>query len=492
MSTFINRRDFLKALTAGAAALSVPSCRSGTSEPRPPNIVLIFIDDLGYADVGCYGARGYETPNLDRMAKEGLRFSSFYVSQAVCSASRASLLTGCYTNRVSIYGALGPFAKIGIHENEETIADVLKKKGYAAAVFGKWHLGHHRQFLPLQHGFDEYLGLPYSNDMWPIDYDGKPASPEKNKASYPFPPLIDGNEIVKEIRTLEDQDMLTTWYTERAVQFIEKNRNRPFFLYVPHTMVHVPLGVSDKFRGKSEQGMYGDVVMEIDWSVGEILKTLSKHGLEKNTLVVFTSDNGPWLNFGNHAGSAGPFREGKGTSWEGGVRMPCIMRWPGIIPEGKLCDKMASTMDLLPTFAAIAGAALPEHKIDGIDIMPLLQGREGAEPRTHLFYYYGRQLQCVREGKWKLHFPHSYRSYEGVEPGMDGINGPYARGETGYELYDLENDIGERNDVYDRHPEVVERLKALAESAREELGDGERIGRGVRPAGRIEEEIGDG
>jgi arylsulfatase len=419
------------------------------------------------------------------MAGEGMRFTSFYVSQAVCSASRASLLTGCYPNRVSIYGALSPRAKKGIHENEETIAEVLKKKGYACGIFGKWHLGHHQKFLPLQHGFDEYLGVPYSNDMWPIGYDGKPASPEHNKASYPFPPLLDGNDKVMEIRSFADQDTLTTRYTERAVQFIERYKDRPFFLYVPHTMVHVPLGVSDKFRGKSEQGMFGDVMMEVDWSVGEILKTLEKHRLENNTLVIFTSDNGPWLNFGNHAGSAGPLREGKGTSWEGGVRVPSIMRWPGIIPEGSVCDKMATTMDLLPTFAALAGAPLPGHKIDGVNIFPLMEGHSEAEPRSLLYYYYGKQLQCVREGKWKLHLPHQYRSYEGVEPGRDGLNGPYARDRTGYELYDLENDIGEKNDVADQNPEIVKRLMELAEKAREELGDGERIGKGVRPAGHL-------
>jgi len=478
------RRDFLKSLGLGAAALPFISC-SRLGRKRLPNFVVIFTDDQGYADVGCFGAKGFETPNLDRMAAEGVRFTSFYVSQAVCSASRSSLLTGCYPNRVGIFGALSPQSEVGLNPEEETIAEVLKKKGYAAGIFGKWHLGHHREFLPLQHGFDEYLGLPYSNDMWLIGYDGKPAPEDHRKAKYPVLPLIDGNEKVAEIRTLKDQDTLTTRYTERAVQFIEKNKDSPFFLYVPHTMVHVPLGVSEKFRGKSKQGIYGDVVMEIDWSVGEILNALKRNRLEDNTLVVFTSDNGPWLNFGNHGGSALPLREGKGTSWEGGVRVPCIMRWSGHIPEGTACDKLSATMDLLPTFAAIAGAPLPNHKIDGVNILPLLQGKPDANPRDHLFYYYGKQLQCVREGKWKLHFPHSYRSYQGVEPGMDGLPGPYTRGETGLELYDLENDIGEKHNVAEKHPEVVKRLQALGEKAREELGDGERLGKGVRPPGRV-------
>lgn len=490
MNTRFKRRDFLKSLGMGAAALSVSSFQGCVRKPAartgPPNFVVIFTDDQGYADVGCFGAEGFETPNLDRMARQGMRFTSFYVSQAVCSASRSSLITGCYPNRVSIYGALNPRSQIGLNPEEETIAEVLKAKGYTCGIFGKWHLGHHREFLPLQHGFDEYLGLPYSNDMWPVWYDGTPSPQDHNKAAYPYLPLIDGNEMVEELTTMEDQDTLTTRYTERAVRFIEKNKDRPFFLYVPHSMPHTPLGVSDKFRGKSQQGKYGDVIMEIDWSVGQILKTLRKHNLENNTLVVFTSDNGPWLNFGKHAGSAGPLREGKGTSWEGGQRVPCIMRWPGRIPKGTVCDKIAATLDLLPTFAAIAGAPLPKNKIDGVNIRPLLEGEEDANPRDHLFYYYGRPLQAVRQGKWKLHFPHGYRSYEGVEPGKNGLPGPRAGGETGLELYDLDNDIGERHDVADQYPEVVERLQALGETAREELGDGrERIGKGVRPCGQV-------
>jgi arylsulfatase len=484
MKDQLHRRDFLKSIGWGAAALPFASC--SLFRKRLPNFVVIFTDDQGYADVGCYGAKGFETPNLDRMAADGMRFTSFYVSQAVCSASRSSLITGCYPNRVSIYGALGPHAQIGLNPEEETIAEVLKKKGYTCGIFGKWHLGHHKEFLPLQHGFDEYLGLPYSNDMWPVWYDGTPTPQDHNKATYPLLPLIDGNETIEELTKMEDQDMLTTRYTERAVRFIEKNKDRPFFLYVPHSMPHTPLGVSDKFRGKSQQGKYGDVIMEIDWSVGEILNTLKKHNLENNTLVVFTSDNGPWLNFGKHAGSTGPLREGKGTSWEGGQRVPCIMRWPGHIPQGRVCDKMASTLDLLPTFAAIAGAPLPKKKIDGVNILPLVEGNPDANPRDHLFYYYGRPLQCVRQGKWKLHFPHGYRSYKGVEPGKNGLPGPYARGKTGIELYDLENDIGEKHNVADQYPEVVEQLQALGEKAREELGHGkERIGKGVRPAGRV-------
>jgi arylsulfatase len=491
MKKSLRRRDFLKTLGWGTATLPlatlIQTCKKETVvEKRLPNIVLIFIDDMGYADVGCYGAEGYETPNIDRMAEQGMRFMSFYVAQAVCSASRAALLTGCYPNRIGIFGAYNDQAKVGINPGEETIAEVLKKKGYATACFGKWHLGHHHKFLPLQNGFDEYLGLPYSNDMWPVEYDGTALPEGHSKLRYPALPLIEGNEKVAEIRSLEDQDTLTTRYTERAVRFIEKNKDKPFFLYVPHTMVHTPLGVSDKFKGKSEQGKYGDVMMEVDWSVGEILKTLEKNELENDTLVIFTSDNGPWMNFGKHAGSAGPFREGKGTSWEGGVRVPCIVRWPGQIPSGTECNRMAATMDVLPTLAGITGASLPEHKIDGVNLIPLFQGNSDANPRDHLFYYYGKQLQAVRQGKWKLHFPHGYRSYEGVEPGKGGLPGPYAHSKTGLELYDLENDIGEKHDVAEKYPDVVERLTALGERARKEMGDKELVGEEVRPPGRID------
>ncbi len=485
----LDRRRFLKTFGTGAAALSMgflKGCRKAAPLKPWTNFVIIFTDDQGYADLGCYGARGYETPVIDRMAKEGMRFTDFYVAQAVCSASRAALLTGCYPNRVSLLGALGPHAKVGLHPDEMTIAEVLKQKDYATGIFGKWHLGNHKPFLPLQQGFDEYLGLLYSNDMWPIDYDGELAPEGHNKATYPWPALMEGNEKVAEIRGFGDQDKLTTLYTERAVRFITKNKGRPFFLYVPHSMLHTPLGVSDKFRGKSEQGMYGDVMMEIDWSVGEILKTLEKYGLEENTLIIFTSDNGPWLNFGNHAGSAGPFREGKGTAWEGGVRVPCVMRWPGRVPAGTICRSITTTMDLLPTIASIAEVPLPPRKIDGVDVRGLLSGESGTDPRDHLYYYYGRQLRGVRQGKWKFVFPHSYRSYEGVAPGMDGNNGPYARGETGLALYDLEKDPGEKDNLIDLYPDIVERLESLGEKARHELGDTDREGSEIRACGRIE------
>ncbi|MDR2147336.1 MAG: sulfatase-like hydrolase/transferase, partial [Tannerella sp.] len=284
-----------------------------------PNIVIILLDDMGYGDLTITGAKGYATPNIDRLALEGLLCTQSYVAQAVSSASRAGLLTGCYPNRIGFQGALRPTAKTGISDSEMTVAELLKQKDYACGIFGKWHLGCLPEFLPLQHGFDEYLGLPYSNDMSPLWYDGTFLTPENSKrpkASFPPLPLIDGNKTVKELRTLDDLSQLTTLYTERAVSFIRKNRDRPFFLYLPHTMPHTPLAVSSKFQGKSRQGMYGDVLMELDWSVGQIMETLKELKLDENTLVIFTSDNGPWLNFGDYAGSTGGLREGKGTTWE--------------------------------------------------------------------------------------------------------------------------------------------------------------------------------
>ena len=294
-----------------------------------PNIIIIFTDDQGYADLGSYGAVGFETPNIDQLAQEGIRFTDFQVSQAVCSASRAALLTGAYSERVSVRGAYNHTSRIGLNPNETTIAEILKPLGYATSIVGKWHLGHHEMFLPLQQGFDEYMGIPYSNDMWPVDYDGTPiANTDHPLSFYPQLPFYEGNNKVEEIHTLSDQNELTKRYTERAVDFINRNKNKPFFLYLPHSMPHVPLGVSSEFKGKSKQGMYGDVMMEIDWSVGQIMKALSENDLDDNTLVIFTSDNGPWLNYGNHAGSVGNLREGKGTMWEGGSRVPCIIRWP--------------------------------------------------------------------------------------------------------------------------------------------------------------------
>ncbi len=468
---------FRRAFSIGLLAFLAAFTSSAQQRPvaRTPNFVIIFADDLGYADIGSFGAAGYKTPNLDRMAKEGVRLTDFYAAQAVCSASRAALLTGCYSNRVGIQGALNHTARYGINDNETTIAEMLKTRGYATAIFGKWHLGHHPQFLPTRHGFDEYLGLPYSNDMWPNH-------PQAAKGFYPDLPLIENDKVVQ---LMPDQTQLTTWYTERAVKFIEKNNDKPFFLYLPHSMPHVPLFVSDKFKGKTEKGLYGDVIEEIDWSVGQVLDTLKRLKLDNDTLVIFTSDNGPWLSYGDHAGSAKPFREGKGTSFEGGMREPFIARWPGKIPAGAVNHQPAMTIDLLPTIAKLAGAALPKERIDGLDIWPLLTKRNTQSPHDALYFYWGKELHAVRSGKWKLHLPHPYQHLEIA--GGGGKPGRYVREEIKLSLFDLEKDAGETTNVADKNPEVVKKLMTFAERAREDLGDAltKREGRNVREPGRL-------
>ncbi len=443
---------------------------------RPPNVVIVFADDLGYADVGPFGAEGYTTPHLDRMAEEGRVFTDFYAAQAVCSASRAALLTGCYPNRVGIMGALGPDSKIGINADETLLSEVFKSRGYATAIYGKWHLGHSPQFLPTRHGFDDYFGLPYSNDMWPQH--------PTNAKAYPPLPLIEGDKVVA---TNPDQTQLTTWYTERAVRFIDQHADEPFFLYVAHSMPHVPLFVSDKFEGKTSRGLFGDVISEIDWSVGQILDCLERNGLDDKTLIIFTSDNGPWLSYGDHAGSAKPLREGKGTSFEGGVREPFIARWKGTIPAGSQCIEPVMTIDILPTMASLIGAELePDHFIDGRDILPLIEGDETASsPHEALLFYWGKDLQAIRSGPWKLHFPHGYRSL--AEPGSGGKPGRYVEKQIGLELFNLRDDIGERTNVADQHPDIVTRLQNLAEKARNDLGDGatNRQGTNLRQPGRL-------
>jgi arylsulfatase len=420
---------------------------------------------MGYGDLTVTGATGYQTPNIDRLSSEGMRFTNFYAAQAVSTASRAGLLTGCYPNRIGFAGALDHTAKVGIAQGEETIAEVLKKKSYACGIFGKWHLGHHQQFLPLQHGFNEYCGIPYSNDMWPFH-------PQAG-SRYPDLPLLEGNEVANPKITSEDQTQMTTLFTERAISFIERNKDTPLFVYLAHPMPHVPLHVSSKFKGKSEQGLYGDVMMEIDWSVGEILKALKRNGIDNNTLVIFTSDNGPWLNYGNHAGSAGGLREGKGTAFEGGQRVPCVMRWPAMIPAGTICNQLASTIDLLPTFAHLSGAPLPAQHIDGYNIISLMTAAEThTSPRKHFLYYYNKNdLIAVRNDRFKLVFPHTGRTYEGLLPGKDGAPGQTGNRRFDMALYDMRRDPGERYDVQKLYPEVVAELQHLAAEARKDLGD---------------------
>jgi arylsulfatase A len=479
MDSYLNRRDFLKTLGLTAATFSLHGCGSAfqqTSRIDKPNVVIIFCDDVGYADVGVFGAKGYKTPNIDRMAAEGVKFTDFYAAAPSCTPSRAALMTGCYPQRVSLPNVIGPNAKVGISSEEKTIAEILKPLGYATACYGKWHLGDKPKFLPMRHGFDDYFGLPYSNDMWPHH-------PTSDR--YPDLPLIEGERIIE---YNPDQTQLTTWYTERSIKFIEKNKDRPFFLYLPHSMAHVPLFVSDKFKGKSERGLYGDVMMEIDWSVGQILSTLKRLGIDKKTLVIFSSDNGPWLSYGDHAGSAKPLREGKGTTFDGGQRESTLMRWPGQIPKGLVCKEPASTMDILPTVAKLTGAALPAHTIDGKDIWPLMSGKPGAKsPHEAFFYYRGYALEAVRSGKWKLHLPHAYRTLAGRKGGTGGQPTKYEQGKIKLSLFNLEKDIGERNDLSAQYPDVVERLLVLAEKMRRELGDSSKKmkGSGRREPGRI-------
>ncbi len=474
----------LVCLSVVGCGLMLANLRTVRAEsPALPNIIVIFTDDQGYADVGVFGAKGFTTPNLDRLAAEGRRFTNFQVPQPVCSASRAGLLTGCYPNRVGIAGALGPNAKIGLSDKEMTLAQLVKQQGYATGMAGKWHLGSLKQFLPTHRGFDEYLGLPYSNDMW------TPPGAVK-AAGYPQLPMIEGDMPIKVGLTHEDQSQLTTQYTERAVKFIDAHHDKPFFFYLAHNMPHVPLHVSEKFKGKSERGLYGDVIMEIDWSVGEVMKALDRHKIADNTWIIFTSDNGPWLCYGDHAGSAGPLREGKGTSWEGGTREPCIMRWPGKIPAGSVCNDLLMTIDLFPTIAKQMGGKLPDHAIDGLDVWPLISGQDGAKnPHSAYWNYYeDNQLQAVRsgDGRWKLQLPHSYRTLAGRPGGNGGVPAKYEQAKVEKpQLYDLTNDIGEATDLAEKYPEVVQQLLAEAEKARAELGDtlSKRTGTGVRLAG---------
>jgi len=441
------RLAILVSITVASGSVAAAAAAAGDAT-RPPNFVLVFTDDQGYQDVGCFGSPDIKTPNLDRMAKQGRRFTSFYVAQAVCSASRAALITGCYSNRVGIHGALGPGAKHGINADELTIAEVVKQKGYATAAFGKWHLGHHPKFLPTRHGFDEYFGLPYSNDMWPF---------HPTARHFPPLPLIEGQKVVNPNVTAEDQTHLTTWYTEHAVKFIEKSKDRPFLLYLAHSMPHVPLFVSEKHQGKSARGLYGDVIMEIDWSVGQILDTLKRLDLDSNTLVMFTSDNG-----GTGRAVNAPLRGFKGSTLEGGMRVPTIAWWPGKIPAGTETAAVTGMMDILPTFAKLAGGSPPaDRKLDGADIWPILAGEPGAESPHDVFYYYrGFNLQAVRSGPWKLHLARN-------------------------ELYNLETDIGEGTNVAAANPDEVKRLRELADRMKDDLGlDG--IGPGCRPLGKVD------
>lgn len=443
---------------------------------KAPNIILINLDDAGNGDFSHKGAIGYQTPHIDWLAANGMSMTNFYAVQPISGASRAGLMTGCYPNRVGFAYAPNPNSPTGISDKEETIAELLKEKGYATAIFGKWHLGDSRKFLPLQHGFDEYYGLPHSNDMWPYHPTDK----------YPDLPLIKGNEI---LGYNTDQSRLTTDYTDYAVDFIGRNSQKPFFLYLAHTMPHVPLAVSDKFKGKSKQGLYGDVMMELDWSVGEVLKTVRNLGLEENTLIIITSDNGPWIKYGNHAGSSGGLREAKATTFNGGVHVPCLFYWKGQIASATVCNELMSNIDMLPTLIDLAGARKPKLPIDGLSMVPLLKGKCHEAIRKSLcLYFHKNSLEAITDGNFKLIFPHKAVTYATNVPGNDGRPGDIGEQEIkACELYDLRRDPGERTNVISQHPTIVKALMIEADRYREELGDDlmAKPGKARREPGRI-------
>jgi len=465
----MNRRHFLKSVGIGAAALAaakgMPAIAAASKDK--PNFIIIFIDDQGYQDLGCFGSPNIKTPNIDQMAKDGMRFTDFYSAASVCTPSRAALMTGCYPERVGNLGVLFPRNNTGLNPEETTIAKMLKASGYATACVGKWHLGHLKEFLPTSHGFDSYYGIPYSNDMTiaqnmklakDIVLREKQTLETLKKPKKNFVPLMRDEEVIE---YPANQNTLTKRYTQEAVSFIKKNKSGNFFLYMPHTMPHIPLYVSPEFEGKSDAGLYGDCIEEIDWSVGQIVKTLKAEGIDKNTFIVYTSDNGPWNLRGNNTdkvkgnmnrrigGSALPLRGYKFQKWEGGMREPTVMCWPGRIPAGKVCGELAGTIDILPTIAALSGAKLPEKKIDGKDITPLIEARPNAKT-PHKAYFY--RTKGVRSGNWKF---------------------------IDKQLFDLSADISESKNLAAENPEIVARLKKLLEAHKAEMA------KEKRPCGRV-------
>jgi arylsulfatase A-like enzyme len=445
----------MKVAGLGAAAAAMFNGAARAAEEKPPNFVVIFLDDSGWADFHPFGKPPYDTPNVKQLASEGCCFHNFHVPQAVCSASRAALLTGCYPGRTRMFGAHGPRQR-GVDPKFATIGQVLKKRGYATACFGKWHIGDQEDTRPPKRGFDESCGLMYSNDMWKYH----PGTRHFDKWPLQF---WDNGKITIEDMTPEQQRNLTTWYAEHAVDFISRHKDEPFFLYVPHSMPHVPIFCSDKFEGKSGAGLYGDVMMEIDWSVGQIMKALKDNGVDKNTMVIFTSDNGPWVSYGNHAGQT-PYREAKATGFDGGTRSACVMKFPGRIKEGTVSQKMLCTLDVLPTLAHLAGAELPENEIDGKNVWDVVAGKKGAtNPHKYYPFSTGGNLEGILtgDGRWKLHLPHGYRTL--VEPGNDGKPGKYKRARIELSLFDMEKDPFETTNVISEHPEIAAKLKRMAE-----------------------------
>jgi len=432
---------------------------------QKPNFVVIFMDDMGYGDLGCYGATKQQTPHLDQMAKEGTKLTSFYAAP-VCSVSRAQLLTGCYGVRVSVPGVYGPGSPQGLNPNETTIAEHLKKLGYATQCIGKWHVGDHPEFLPTKQGFDHYLGIPYSNDM-----QGKPVGSDERVV-----PLLRDDKVERLLKD-EDQRDIVEIYTQEAIQFIRAKKDQPFFLYLPHTAIHTPIYENKKFSGTSQNGRVGDWIQEVDDSTGRILAVLKELKLEENTLVVFTSDNGPWESQGKDAGSAGPLRGAKGSTWEGGIRVPTIARWPGKIPAGTSNDAVLGTIDLLPTLVSLAGGTVPaEPVIDGRDATSQFFGKSKDSPREAHYGFHGYHLQTVRQGPWKL----------AITPQNEAMSRAVKEDAQGKQprLYNLDEEIGEKTDVSSKHPEVVAKLSALAEAMKAEVAGDNPKSR--RPAGKVE------
>lgn len=457
-----NRREFLRTAGLGLAGMGVPSSLKASQKGKQPNVVIIFLDDSGYADFRPFGRTEYPTPNVQRLAGQGCRFTNFYVPQAICSASRSALLSGCYPGRTKVVGAHGPRAR-GLDPGFATMGQVVKSAGYTTAVFGKWHIGDQPDTRPPARGFDESCGLMYSNDMWEFH----PESPERFK-QYPLQFWENGRVKIERV-TKEHQPMLTTWYTEHAVDFISRHKSKPFLLYVPQSMPHVPLFCSDKFKGKSGKGLFADVMMEIDWSVGEIMKALKSAGLDDNTLVVMTSDNGPWISYGNHAGKT-PFREAKATSFDGGTRSACIMRYPGKIKADTISKRTLCSIDLMPTIAQLAGASLPKNPVDGRNVWDLITDQVGARnPHEYYAFSTGPAFEGVisGDGRWKLHLPHAYRTL--AEAGRDGMAGKYRQDRIELSLFDMEGDPFETTNVIERFPDVAARLQGYAEQHRREF-----------------------
>ena len=434
--------------------LVIFSCEKNNNSP---NIIFILTDDLGYGDLSSYGSETIKTTNIDKLAEDGVKLTSYYAAQPVCSASRAAILTGAYPNRIGIYNAFGPTSNSGINHDEYTLAEMLKDNGYKTGIFGKWHLGSIKEFFPTKHGFDEFYGILYSNDMWRWH----PEYPE----GYPQDLLLYRNETA--IKEIVDQSNLTKDITTESINFIKKNKDQPFFLYIAHPQPHVPLFVSEDFTNITGKGLYADVVTEIDYSVGRIITYLEENDLSDNTILVFTSDNGPWLSYGDHSGSSGIYREGKGTTWEGGVRVPSIIKFPnGLKPS--IIDEPVMAIDWMPTFANITKSKLSQNKIDGKDIWPLLSGEVDQTPHKKLYFYYRvNELHSIRMNEWKIQFSRTYRSLNGREGGKDGVPVKYDMNLIeNNELYNLSSDPEEKINVYDRFPEIAKKMEKLGEEAR--------------------------